>query len=154
LGKDLPIKGEKMLRIIRNKKGTAEVVGTIMAIVILMFFFTNVYLWHDAATKQMDNMYVEKMNTQIAVSLTDSNSSLIVTNNGGSDVQLYMLWIDIESGPNQGDHCFDSSVNTTVIPAGLSSPEIPLPGGAPTEETVFTVVTTLGNTASCSYVPG
>ena len=147
-------KGEKMLRMIRNKKGTAEVIGTIMFIVILMFFFTNVYLWHDAATKQMDNMYAEKINSPITVSLTDGNSSLIVTNNGGSDVQLAMLWTDIESGPNIGYHYYDSSVNTTIIPAGLSSPPIPLPQGPPTAKTVYTVVTTLGNTASCSYVPG
>jgi hypothetical protein len=148
------MKGEKMLRIIRNKKGTAEVVGTIMAIVILMFFFTNVYLWHDAASKQMDDMYVDKMNTLITVSLTGGNSSLIVTNNGGSDVQLAMLWTDIESGPNQGTHYYDSSVNIIIIPAGLSSPPIPLPRGTPTGATVYTVVTTLGNTASCSYIPG
>ena len=145
--------GEKMLRIIKNKKGTAEVIGTIMAIVILMFFFTNVYLWHDAATKQMDNMYVEKMNTPITVSLTDNNSSLIVTNNGGSNVQLAMLWTDIESGPSQGYHYYDSSVNIIIISAGESSSPIPLPTGTPTGQTVYTVVTTLGNTASCSYSP-
>jgi hypothetical protein len=142
-----------MLRVIRNKKGTAEVIGTIMFIVILMFFFTNVYLWHDAASKQMDNMYVEKMNTQITVSLTGGNSNLTVTNIGGSDVQLAMLWTDIESGPDQGYHYYDSSVNTIIIPAGLSQ-SIPLPQGTPTVKTVYTVVTSLGNTASCSYIPG
>ena len=146
------MKSEKMLRIIRNKKGTAEVVGTIMFIVILMFFFTNVYLWHDAASKQMDNMYVEKMNTQITVSLTGGNSNLTVTNIGGSDVQLAMLWTDIESGSHQG-HYYDSSVNTfPPIPAGLSQ-NVTLPLGTPTGKTVYTVVTTSGNVASCSYNP-
>jgi len=140
-----------MLRMIRNKKGTAEVIGTIMAIVILMFFFTNVYLWHDAASKQMDEMYVDKMNTLINVSLTNANSSLTVTNIGGSDVQLAMLWTDIESGPNQG-HYYDSNVNTIIIPAGLSQ-TVTLPLGTPTVKTVYTVVTTIGNVASCSYNP-
>jgi len=151
LRRHLLIEGEKTLRIFRNKKGTAEVIGTIMAIVILMFFFTNVYLWHDTASKQMDEMYVDKMNTLINVSLTAGNSSLVVTNIGGSDVQLAMLWIDIESGPNQGSHYYYSSVNTIVIAAGLSCPPIPLP--PQTGKTVYTVVTTLGNVASCSYNP-
>jgi hypothetical protein len=124
-----------------------------MAIVILMFFFTNVYLWHDAASKQMDDMYIDKMNTQITVSLTGGNSNLTVTNIGGSDVQLAMLWTDIESGPNQGIHYYDSNVNTIIIPAGLSR-NIILPEGTPTVKTVYTVVTTLGNVASCSYTPG
>jgi len=141
-----------MLRIIRNKKGTAEVVGTIMAIVILLYFFTNVYLWNDAATKQMDQMYADKMNTQIKVTLTGDNSNLTITNIGGSDVQLAMLWTDVGSGLNQ-THYYDSSVSTIpLIPAG-SSQNITLPLGAPTVETVYTVVTTLGNVASCSYNP-
>ena len=146
-----------MLRIIRNKNGTAEVIGTIMAVVILLYFFTNVYLWNDAATKQMDEMYADKMNTLITVSLnvtlTDGNLNLNVTNIGGSDVQLAMLWTDIESGPNQGIHYYDYHVNTIIVPAGLSQ-LIPLPLGPPTGKTVYTVVTTLGNTASCSYIPG
>jgi len=140
-------------RLIRNKKGTAEVIGTIMFIVILLFFFTNVYLWHDAATKQMDNLYVQKMNTPITVALTPDNSSLIVTDKGGVDVALTMLWVDVESGPQIGTHYYYSYVNTTVIAAGTSSVPIALPNGAPTEKTIFTVVTTLGNMASCSFVP-
>jgi hypothetical protein len=139
-----------MLRIIRNKKGTAEVIGTIMAVVILLYFFTNVYLWNDAATKQMDEMYVDKMNTQIKVSLTGGNSNLTITNIGGSDVQLAMLWTDVGSGLSQ-THYYDSRVNTIIIPAG-SSQNITLPN-PPTVETVYTVVTTLGNVASCSYNP-
>ncbi len=56
-------------RLIKNRKGTAEVIGTIMFIVILLFFFTNVYLWHDAATKEMNDMYVEKINAPITMRL-------------------------------------------------------------------------------------
>ena len=144
-----------MLRIFRNKKGTAEVIGTIMAIVILLYFFTNVYLWNDAATKQMDEMYIDKMNTLITVSLnvtlTNGDWSLNVTNVGGSDAQLAMLWTDVGSGLSQTHYC-DSSVNAiSPIPAG-SSQLIHVPQ-SPTVKTVYTVVTSLGNTASCSYSP-
>ena len=144
-----------MFRLMKNRKGTAEVIGTIMAIVILLFFFTNVYLWHDAATKQMDNMYVQKMNTPITLSLGPGNSSLIVTDKGGSDATLAVLWIDVESangGPDIAHYFYDSNIDNIVVQAGLTY-SIPLPNGMPTEKTVFTVITTLGNTASCSYVP-
>ena len=46
---------------IKNRKGTAEVIGTIMLIIILLFFFTNVYLWHDAATKDANQLYVKQI---------------------------------------------------------------------------------------------
>ena len=47
-------------RLLKNKKGTAEVIGSVMFIVILLFFFTNVYLWHDAAVKEMNDLVRSK----------------------------------------------------------------------------------------------
>jgi len=80
---------------------------------------------------------------------------LIVTDKGGSDVTLTMLWIDVEAANGGPDiaHYNDTVVNNMVVPAGSNSTAIPLPNGAPTQKTVFTIVTTLGNVASCSYVP-
>ena len=43
-------------KLLNNKKGTAEVIGSVMFIVILLFFFTSVYLWHDAAVKDMNDL--------------------------------------------------------------------------------------------------
>ena len=147
-----------MIRWAKNRKGVAEVIGTIMAVVILLFFFTNVYLWHDEATKEMDNMYVQKMNSLITLSMGPGNSSLIVTNTGGSDATLVALFINVESangGPYIASYC-DSNINNTVVPAGSTYSILlnstPL-NGPPTEETIFTVVTTLGNIRSCSCVP-
>ena len=57
-------------RLLKNKKGTAEVIGSVMFIVILLFFFTNVYLWHDAATKEMNDMYVQKLNSPIVATVS------------------------------------------------------------------------------------
>ena len=65
-------------RLLRNHKGTAEVIGSVLFIVILLFFFTNVYLWHDAATKEMNDMYVEKLNSpigQLFITMSDGSYS-------------------------------------------------------------------------------
>ena len=137
-----------MRKFLRNQKGTAEVIGTIMFIMILLFFFTNVYLWHDTAAKQMDNMYVQKMNTPITISF-DGTSQLTVTDKGGQDASLTMLWIDSGTGPGQIHTGF--SLNK-VVPAGsLIALPVPILLPAP-NETMFTVVTTLGNSASYDYI--
>jgi hypothetical protein len=80
-----------MRKLIKNRKGTAEVIGTIMFIVILLFFFTNVYLWHDAATKDANEMYVKKMNAGMNLNY-DSDGNPVVTATG-SDAVLSRLWI-------------------------------------------------------------
>ena len=77
-------------KLLRNRKGTAEVIGSVMFIVILLFFFTNVYLWHDAATKQTNDLYVKKMNAGMEPSLTDGHYTLTAK---GSNVVLSRIWI-------------------------------------------------------------
>jgi hypothetical protein len=72
--------------LLKNKKGTAEVIGTVMFIVILLFFFTNVYLWHDAATKEMNDLYVKRINSPITIIV--SPTTLTVTNEGGESASL------------------------------------------------------------------
>ena len=83
-----------MKRLIKNRKGTAEVIGTLLFIVILLFFFTNVYLWHDTATKDMNEMYVKKMNAGMQISNSGSTVTVTAT---GSNVILSRLWIDTSS---------------------------------------------------------
>ena len=84
-------------RLLKNKKGTAEVIGSVMFIVILLFFFTNVYLWHDAAVKEMNDLYVQKINSPIAITVSnpiDNQYDLNITNNGGVDATLSWLWVN------------------------------------------------------------
>jgi hypothetical protein len=120
--------------LINDKKGAAEVVGTVMFIVILMFFFTNVYLWHDAAVKEMNDLYAEKLNSQIRI--IDYNSTGVwVENVGGVDATIECYWIDHEIYfPNA----------EVVVRAGTDPVPIPV-NGAPRE--VIKVVTTTGNIA-------
>jgi|WetSurMetagenome_2_1015567.scaffolds.fasta_scaffold147184_3 hypothetical protein len=135
---------------LKNKKGTAEVVGSVMFIVILLFFFTNVYLWHDAATKEMNQLYVDRINTPVTLSITQDKSQLNVTAAGGSDATLSMVWVVVElpsGGPNQAIHL--NFPRTDVVPAGKSI-LIPI-FHSPSPNTIYKVVTTTGNTASCSF---
>jgi hypothetical protein len=117
-------------KLLRNRKGTAEVIGSVMFIVILLFFFTNVYLWHDAATKEMNDMYVEKVSSPIAVSISTSPFNphqLTVTNNGGIDATLSGLWVDVShsAGAVDGFHGYYNftkyySEQALRVPAGGS----------------------------------
>lgn len=136
-----------MKRLLKNKQGTAEVIGSVMFIVILLFFFTNVYLWHDAATKEMNQLYVDKVNTPITVSIIDS-THLNVTNRGGADTKLFMIWIVVGSATGSGpDQSHIAIPHDEVVTAGKSiSIQIPSNSG----HIIYKVITANGNTASCS----
>jgi hypothetical protein len=153
--------------LLKNRKGTAEVIGSVMFIVILLFFFTNVYLWHDAATKDMNDLYAQKINSPITVSIMSDPYHLNVTNNGGVAARLSILWVTVNS-PTAGSldtfhGYFNLTQSNVVIPAGLSK-EItwnsydtlngegaryyPQTG----DNVVLKVITTVGNSAACSYI--
>jgi hypothetical protein len=136
-------------RLLKNKKGTAEVIGSVMFIIILLFFFTNVYLWHDAATKEMNQLYTDRINTPIALSIQDTN--LNVTNRGGSDTTLSTVWVVVGSSSGSGhpDQEHQKFAINAVVPAGKSI-LIPTPV-PPSGSIIYKVITTTGNSASCSY---
>jgi hypothetical protein len=146
-------------KLFKNRNGTAEVIASIMFIVILLFFFSNIYLWHDAAAKDMNNLYTQKINSPITVALTTDPYALNVTNKGGVDAKLCMLWINEKSPTGGPDIVHKHYGLVNVVPAG-SSIEITLTGEHPdilydpTDKTVtFRVITTVGNSAACSYTP-
>jgi hypothetical protein len=139
-------------RLLKNKKGVAEVIGSVMFIVILLFFFTNVYLWHDAATKEMNDLYEQKLNSPIVATVTIETGqyNLIVTNKGGVDATLSSYWVNVKSagGP---DTLHTSFLLNNVVTAGGPSATIPIPNSY-ASGTVIKVITTTGNSASC-YIP-
>ena len=153
-------------RLLKNKKGTAEVIGSVMFIVILLFFFTNVYLWHDAATKEMNDMYVQKINSPITLSVINNDPNhLNVTNKGGVDAKLSILWVDVASSnagsPDQFHGYLDLTSQNLVVLAG-SSKQVTWYGGASNDVNErytyqsgdilqLKIVTTLGNTAACQF---
>jgi hypothetical protein len=154
-------------QLLKNKKGTAEVIGSVMFIIILLFFFTNVYLWHDAATKEMNDLYVQKINSPITISVMSSPYDLNVTNKGGVDAKLSRLWVDVESAaannPDQFHGYFDFTEQNIVVRAGASIqitwgalnkldesylPYTPQPG----DTLQLKMVTTVGNPAACPLI--
>jgi hypothetical protein len=141
-----------MKRFLKNKKGTAEVIGSVMFIVILLFFFTNVYLWHDAATKEMNDMYVQKLNSPIAATVSnngDGSFSIFVTNKGGVDATLLWYWVNVKSASGPDSLHASFPLNNIVVPAGGAPVSILLNNNYPSG-TVVKVITSTGNSASCS----
>lgn len=148
-------------RLLNNRKGTAEIIGSVLFIIILLFFFTNVYLWHDSATKEMNDIYAEKMNSPIDVVLMTNPYALNVTNKGGVETTLSMLWVTEKSTtPNQPDlRHLNYTITNKIVPAG-SSVNVTLTGINPNvlydpsgKYVTFKVVTTVGNSAACSSSP-
>ena len=113
-------------KLLKNRKGTAEIIGSVMFIVILLFFFTNVYLWHDAATKEMNDLDVQKMNSGMEIKL-QADGSLIVNDTGGIDVVLSRLWIDENaSAGTQANHYY---ANLTALSQDPNVPGVQVLAG-------------------------
>lgn len=143
-----------MKRLLKNKQGTAEVIGSVMFIVILLFFFTNVYLWHDAATKEMNDLYAQKINSPITVSYDPRSETLFVTNVGGVDAVISGVWVNVKSssGSPDSDHRFFDLVNQKiVIHPGDELPILNYDIEGKTGS--LKVVTTIGNIASGYFQP-
>jgi hypothetical protein len=148
-------------RLIKNHKGTAEVIGSVMFIVILLFFFTNVYLWHDAATKEMNDFYVKRIATQMDVTLDDAHN-LIVTAKS-SDVVLSRLWV-VDKTTNShsyydlpSDFNLEAGTSVKIIINSATTPaanDIRVSYDLVTSHTVrFVVLNTLGVTSVMTYTP-
>jgi archaellum component FlaF (FlaF/FlaG flagellin family) len=168
-------------RLLCSRTGTAEIIGSVMFLLIMMFFFTNVFLWHDNATREMDTVLSDKMNSQVSIqvvnmSVTDSDFRLNVTNNGGVGVVLSRLWIIDDSGHHYYAD-LEKEQPIWVYPGeakelNLTGPTLPgddpefslkvdFVGKTPIiyyfpqegQLIYFKILTTLGNMAACSSTP-
>jgi hypothetical protein len=105
-----------MLKLLRNRKGTAEVIGSVLFIIILLFFFTNVYLWHDAANRHVNDLNVKKMNAGMEVTFIGGSANITAR---GSAVVLSRIWIITSS--NQ--HLYADLENSDIhLQAGKTTP--------------------------------
>jgi hypothetical protein len=110
-------------RFLKNRKGTAEVIGTMMFIVILLFFFTNVYLWHDAATKDANQLNLKQISATFSIRQIQPGSFSINVSAVGSDIVLSRLWI-IDAN---GNHLYaDVNDNSNRVAAGITTQPIDL----------------------------
>jgi len=58
------------MKVFRSRRGTAEIVGSVLFLVILLFFFSNVFLWYNNVARQM-NMYMwDKLNSAVGLEST------------------------------------------------------------------------------------
>jgi len=100
-------------KLLGDRKGTAEIVGSVMFLVILLFVFTNVYMWHDSAAREMNGVLAEKMNSLVSISNV-TGTGLNVTNNGGFEVRLSRLWLVNVTSGSETDHIYVDLENSTV----------------------------------------
>jgi len=154
-------------RFLRNRRGTAEIVGTVMFLVILLFFFSNVYLWHDQATREMDAVILDRVNSHVNIEIVSAMPGsfiLQVANDGGVGFSLSRLWIITQDDHNyahfEGDAIWvagGDKLNITLIsPTQYESDGSYLVDGLsiyyePYANTIFKILTTLGNTAAVKY---
>ncbi|MBS7619930.1 hypothetical protein KEJ21_04700 [Candidatus Bathyarchaeota archaeon] len=91
---------------IRNKRGTAEIVGTSLFLVILLFFFTNVILWYDISARQAESVMLDKINSPISIAIFDQDPlTFRVRSIGIKDVQIVRVrWIE---AANDNHGCVD-----------------------------------------------
>lgn len=60
----------KMKKNLKNSRGVATIIGSILSIVILIFFFSNVFLWYNGVSRQMNLVMADKLNSQIELTTT------------------------------------------------------------------------------------
>jgi hypothetical protein len=168
-------------RLLVSRTGTAEIIGSVMFLLIMMFFFTNVFLWHDDATREMDTVLSDKINSLVSIQVVSMNITeseithrpdlrVSVTNNGGVEAVLSRLWITTDGEHNYAD--FEKGLKNVTVAAGDAT-ELILSGQtelnsdgsfkvagytisfAPKENVtvIFKILTTRGNMAACSSLP-
>jgi hypothetical protein len=60
----------KMKKNVKNRKGVATIIGSILSIVILIFFFSNVFIWYNGVSQEMSLVMTDKLNSQIELTTT------------------------------------------------------------------------------------
>jgi len=75
-------------RLMKNKKGTAEIVGTALFLVILFFFFSNVFLWHNQVSREMDQVIADKMNSAVRIETTIGGGEPVTVQHTVDEVRI------------------------------------------------------------------
>ena len=159
-----------MKKLLKNQKGTAEIVGTVLFLVIVIFVFSNVFLWSNSVTQQVSTVNGDKLNSPIEmVSSLDfpGQDALKVSAVGGRDVQLIRIWI-VKVGSNSHSYIdlnmFSSKIGVSAgsymyvilgnqnqdLRSTMNAIRINCQIAVGTGEARFKIVTDLGNTATAS----
>lgn len=143
-----------MNRKLGERRGTAEIVGTLLFLVILFFILSNVFLWHDNVSNQMDSLMGDKMNSR--VELTNNGGVLWANATGGKDVRLIRIWITNATDPTRPHIHIDLETDTSpgVLVRAGSSADITqwVENNTPAGDFIVKILTDLGNTATTRYI--
>ncbi|MGP3702147.1 MAG: hypothetical protein ACKD6N_00020 [Candidatus Bathyarchaeota archaeon] len=156
------------VRFFRDKGGTGTVVGTVMAIMIIMLIIGGVFLWSSTVTHYMSNFDRERLSENAAVSATwkyrDEEGYIVtvrVRNTGTIDLSLASLWLIEVSSGGQEQHAMVEfnpyipvgeavNINSTYIQQLSNS----VGGINPLSSTYkFKIVTSRGNIFEAKLVP-
>ena len=162
----------KMFKLLGDRRGTAEIVGSVMFLVIIFFVFTNVYMWHDSVSHEMNGVLAEKLNSPVSIDVDDTGTGLVVTNNGGFEVGLSRLWLITGSG-SESDHVYvdleplnvriaagakillifgyETNLHLYVLPDGTRTVEVEVNYLVTAPSVMCKILTSLGNMAACTY---
>ena len=160
----------------KSRKGTAEIVGTVFFLIILIFVFSNVFLWYNGVSQQVNTVMADRVNSPVDMEVTYEIlgvDALKVSAVGGRDVRLLRIWIievnenthaeinhsyiDFkEQLPNElwvasgSQHYFVLGGQTRPIPGYQNRTEIDYQIKAGVEVR-FKILTDLGNIATASF---
>jgi hypothetical protein len=159
-----------MKKLWNNQRGTAEIVGTVLFLVILLFFFSNVFLWYNNVSSQMNLVMSDKLNALVSLDSTMDlvgQDALKATAEGGRDVQLIRIWIiEVELNNHTVIDLEAEVANPIWIAEGsymyiilgnqtrqidARTLEIDYALGTVNGEVRFKILTNLGNTATTHY---
>lgn len=105
-----------MLRRLRKSRGgTAEIVGTVLFLVILFFFFSNVFLWHNQATQEMDQVIADKTNSAVRIE-TAVLPGTPVNSNSEQIVLAYGAGLSLSEAPTPGSGSLALNVTFMFYP--------------------------------------
>jgi hypothetical protein len=76
-------------KLLKNRMGTAEIVGTVLFLVILFFFFSNVFLWHNQVTREVDQVIADKTNSPVRIETTVLLGAPVNSSDWQPDQYLY-----------------------------------------------------------------
>ena len=166
--------GFMLRRFLKDKKGASEIVGTALFLIILFFFFSNVFLWHNQITSKMDQVVADRMNSGIRMDVFSAEPDiwLTVDNVGGLDVCLSRLWIITDDEHLYADFGLDvvhvgagRQLNITIsnVTGPVTDGRVQVFGDLDPivvqyqppvgYTTVFRMITKRANTAACSLTP-
>jgi hypothetical protein len=158
----------------RNRLGTAEIVGTTLFLVVLLFLFTNVILWYDTSARQAESIVVDKINSPVSMTIYQYPGYgdpliLRVRSTGVKDVRIVgVRWVEAINDNHEYIDIKRDLSTPVLIQSGLWIDIIFTPGGglffnpenrtltvdftpSPSGEVMFKALTDLGNMAVYTF---